>query len=253
MKKTKYDFTTLNPRSRTVENVGRMEIKNDASGAHLYIYGDIVNTEWDKWTPEDTFPQGVADFLAQIDADAPLTVYVNSGGGDVFGGIAIYHIIKRHNGKKTAVVDALAASIASVIIMACDEIIVNSGAQIMIHKPSARMVGTADDFRMLADELDKCQKSITDIYMARVREGITEDYISSLINSETWFNGSEASAIFTNIAVNNLPALAAYAGNYLNRYKNKPAELKTAEIPEFEDGQRDAAAEILEDLYLYGT
>lgn len=166
----KFDFTRRNPRTKAVENAGRMEIRNTANAAELYIYGDIVSTEWDAWSAEDTFPQGIADFLSQIDDAAPLTVYINSGGGDVFAGIAIHSILRRHSGPKKGVVDALAASIASVILMACDEIVVNSGAQIMIHKPSTIGWGNADDFQKLIGELDKCQQSITEIYMSRVKD-----------------------------------------------------------------------------------
>lgn len=226
-----------------------MEIRNTANAAELYIYGDIVSTEWDAWSAEDTFPQGIADFLSQIDKAAPLTVYINSGGGDVFAGIAIHSILRRHTGPKKGVVDALAASIASVILMACDEIVVNSGAQIMIHKPSTIGWGNADDFQKLIGELDKCQQSITEIYMSRVKDGVTEEKITEMINAETWMNGAEAQDVF-DLTVEERPAMAACVSAF--RYKNKPADMKTAEITEFRDKEREAA-EILEDLYLYGT
>lgn len=252
VKTKKFDFTRRNPRTREIENTGRMEIRDAGEGgAELHIYGDIVSTAWDAWTPEDTFPQGISDFLSQIDANAPLTVYINSGGGDVFAGIAIHSILKRHSGHKKGVVDALAASIASVILMACDEIVVNSGAQIMIHKPSTIGWGNADDFQKLIGELDKCQQSITDIYMSRVKEGVTEEQIAGMINAETWMNGAEASEVFE-MCVEQKPAMAACISGFMDRYKHKPADIKTAEIPEFKDKEREAA-EILEDLYLYGT
>lgn len=253
MKKTtkKFDFTRRNPRTKAAENVGRMEIRNAEGGAELFIYGDIVSSEWDAWTAEDTFPQAISDFLSQIDNNAPLTVYVNSGGGDVFAGIAIHSILKRHNGRKKGVVDALAASIASVILMACDEIVVNSGAQIMIHKPSTIGWGNADDFRKLIDELDKCQQSITDIYMGRVNDGVTEEQITALIDAETWMNGTQAQEIF-NLSVEQRPAMAACVSDFMAGYKNAPAGIETAEIPEFRDKERETA-EILEDLYMYGT
>lgn len=194
-----------------------MEIRNTANAAELYIYGDIVSTEWDAWSAEDTFPQGIADFLSQIDKTAPLTVYINSGGGDVFAGIAIHSILRRHTGPKKGVVDALAASIASVILMACDEIVVNSGAQIMIHKPSTIGWGNADDFQKLIGELDKCQQSITEIYMSRVKDGVTEEKITEMINAETWMNGAEAQDVF-DLTVEERPAMAACVSAF--RYKN---------------------------------
>jgi len=95
----KMNFTRRNRAKKTIENVGFMEIKNAAGGSiELYIYGDIVSSEWDKWTPEDTCPQDITDFLNGIDNNADLTVYINSCGGDVFAGIGIYNILKRHKG-----------------------------------------------------------------------------------------------------------------------------------------------------------
>lgn len=245
----KFDFTWRNPKTNAIENAGKMEIRDTAEATELYIYGDIVSTEWDAWSPEDAFPQKITDFLSQIDKAAPLTVYINSGGGDVFAGIAIHSILKRHTGHKKGVVDALAASIASVILMACDEIVVNSGAQIMIHKPSTFGWGNADDLRKVIGELDKCQQSITEIYMARAKDGVTEERITEMINAETWMNGTEAQEIF-NVTVEQQPAMVACASGI--RYKHKPADMKMAEISEIRDKEREAA-EILEDLYLYGT
>lgn len=118
-------------------------------------------------------------------------MYINSGGGDVFAGIAIHSILSRHTGHKTGIVDGMAASIASVILMACDSIVMSSGAQIMIHKPLSWAYGNADDFQRLISELDKCQKSITDIYMGRVKEGVTEEQVTDLINAETWMTAEE--------------------------------------------------------------
>lgn len=102
----------------------------------------------------------------------------------------------------------MAASIASVILMACDSIVMSSGAQIMIHKPLSWAYGNADDFQRLISELDKCQKSITDIYMGRVKEGVTEEQVTDLINAETWMTAEEAKGIF-DVQIEERPAVAA--------------------------------------------
>ena len=188
----KYRFTRKNPKTKKIENTGYMEIRNAASGPELYIYGDIVSSSWDAWSVEDVCPQDIADFMNQIDQNADLTVYINSGGGDVFAGIAIHSILSRHTGHIKGVVDGLAASIASVILMACDEIVMSTGAQIMIHKPSVFAYGNADDLTALITELDKCQQSITDIYMQHVKEGVSESDIAEKINAETWMSAEEA-------------------------------------------------------------
>lgn len=82
MKTMKMNFRKRNGRAKKTENVGYMEVKDamQGSGIEMYIYGDIVSTEWDKWSDEDRCPQDIADFLAQIDRNADMTIYINSGG-----------------------------------------------------------------------------------------------------------------------------------------------------------------------------
>lgn len=192
----KMNFTRRNRAKRTIENVGFMQIKDAAAGGvELYIYGDIVSSAWDKWTSEDTCPQDITDFLNGIDNNAELTVYFNSCGGDVFAGIGIYNILKRHKGHITGIVDGIAASIASVILMACDDIVVSTGAQIMIHKPLTMAWGNADDFAAVISQLDSCQQMITDIYMTKAKEGVTADQLEELINAETWIKDFNPEAL----------------------------------------------------------
>lgn len=253
--KNRYRFTRKNPKTKAVEDTGYMEFRNAAAdgGVELYIYGDIVSSEWDAWSLDDTCPQDIADFMNQIDNNAPMTIYINSGGGDVFAGIAIHSILSRHTGHKKGVVDGIAASIASVILMACDEIVMSTGAQIMIHKPSSSAWGNADDFAALIGVLDKCQKSITDIYMGRVKEGVTEEMITQKINAESWMNADEASEIF-DITVEERPAIAACVSWMMDSYKNKPKDIRT-ETAEDVAARKKAAedeAAIINELDLYG-
>ena len=223
----KMNFTRRNRAKRTIEKVGFMQIKDAAAGGvELYIYGDIVSSAWDKWTSEDTCPQDITDFLNGIDNNAELTVYFNSCGGDVFAGIGIYNILKRHKGHITGIVDGIAASIASVILMACDDIVVSTGAQIMIHKPLTMAWGNADDFAAVISQLDSCQQMITDIYMTKAKEGVDES----------------------------AEAVAACVGYMIDRFKHAPAGMKTetAEDIEARQQQADETEEILGDLYMYG-
>lgn len=254
MKKNRYNFTRRNPKTKAIENTGYMEIRNTAeTGIDLYIYGDIVSSAWDAWSPEDTCPQDISDFMSQIDNNEPMTIYINSGGGDVFAGIAIHNILSRHTGHKKGVVDGLAASIASVILMACDEIVMSSGAQIMIHKPSSVAWGNADDFAKLIDELDKCQQSITEIYMGRVKDGVTEETITEKINAETWMNADEAAEIF-DVNVEERPAIAACVSWMMDSYKHKPNGIETESAEDATARQSAAADEaaIIDELDLYG-
>lgn len=216
------------PRLKKKKNVGFMEIKNSSNGnGELYLYGDIVSDQWGKWSDDDTCPQDVADFLKEINSFDKLDIYVNSGGGSVFAGIAIYNQLKRHNGFKTVHVDGIAASIASVISCAGDKVIIPKSSQFMIHKPSCCFFLeslNADDLRKQADTLDICQDSIRNIYMENVKEGITEDEINGLINAETWFTGENVSNYF-NFEVEEDSEKVASLSQFYNKYKNTPKNL----------------------------
>ena len=241
---------------KKIENVGYMETLKKDNGTELYIYGDIVSAESDRWSAEDVCPQSISDFLQSIEKDEDITLYVNSGGGDVFAGIGIYNILQRHTGKITGIVEGLAASIASVILMACDTIEIAKGAQIMIHKPLTFGYGNADDFTKIVDKLDKCQQMITDIYMTKVLPDVTREQIEAAINAETWFNTEEAAQLFDIQQDDNMEALAACTTDYmLARYRNIPKDLKVQNAGT-EEAKRAAEKEknkILEDLFLYGT
>lgn len=255
MKPMKMNFRRRNERAKRTENVGYMEVKDAAlgSGIEMYIYGDIVSSEWDKWSDEDRCPKDIADFLAQIDREEDMTIYINSGGGDVFAGIGIYNILKRHTGHKKGIVDGMAASIASVIMMACDEIVVASGAQVMVHKPLTIGWGNADDFAKVIEQLNQCQKSITDIYMEKAKEGVTEEEITEKINAETWMSGAEAAELF-DISVDEKPAVAACISCMMDRYIHKPDGICT-ESAEDVEARRAAAEEeaaILAEMELCG-
>lgn len=123
--------------------VGSIEIKNQTeTTADLCFFGDINSEslgEWQKYYPEDKAPKDVQDFLDQLEGVSKINVHINSGGGSVFGGIAIYNILKRYDAEITVYVEGLAASIASVIAMAGDKIIIPENAQMMIHMIIANM------------------------------------------------------------------------------------------------------------------
>lgn len=237
-------------RNHQKKTVGSIEIRNQTdTEADLCFFGDINSEslgEWQKYYPEDKAPKDVQDFLDQLDGISKINVHINSGGGSVFGGIAIYNILKRYNAEITVYVEGIAASIASVIAMAGDKIIIPKNAQMMIHKPSSIAWGNADDMRKEADILDGCQKVILNTYMQHTKEGITSEQINELINAETWKNGEEWQEFF-DIEVAEKSSAAACASDYFYRYNNLPNTLK--EKPESQvidiDSIADALAERL--------
>lgn len=218
--------------------VGSIEIKNQTeAAADLYFFGDINSEslgEWQKYYPDNKAPKDVQDFLDQLDGVSKINVHINSGGGSVFGGIAIYNILKRCNAEIVVYVEGLAASIASVIAMAGDKIIIPANAQMMIHKPSSITWGNADDMRKEADILDGCQKVILNTYMQHAKDGVTAEEINALIDAETWKNGEEWQEFF-DIEVSEKSQAAACESEYFDKYNNLPDKLKgQPETPQFD-------------------
>lgn len=216
-------------RNNKFRKVGSIEIRNKTENtADLCFFGDINSEslgEWQKYYPEDKAPSDVQDFLDQLENVSKINVHINSGGGSVFGGIAIYNILLRYDAEITVYVEGLAASIASVIAMAGDKIIIPRNAQMMIHKPSSIAWGDADEMRKEADILDGCQKVILSTYMRHTKEGVTEEQINDLINAETWKNGDEWQEYF-DIEVSEANTAAAATSEYFGKYLNLPENLK---------------------------
>lgn len=157
------------------------------NAADLYLYGPISESSW--WGDEVTPKQFKAD-LDALGEISQLNIYINSGGGDVFAGQAIHSMLKRHSAEKVVYVDGLAASIASVIAMAGDKIIMPSNAMLMIHNPWTIAMGNAADFRKMADDLDQIGKSIIAVY--REKSGMSDEEIMILMDGETWLTAENA-------------------------------------------------------------
>ena len=203
-----------------------LNIKNSTDiSADLYFYGDIVSDSWGAWQEEDQYPEAIRDFLKGQEGK-DLNIFINSGGGSVFAGIAIYNMLKRHNGKKTVHVDGLAASIASVIALAGDEIIMPNNSYLMIHKPSNIVWGNATDMRKMADDLDTIQIGIENVYKSKLKEGIDIEIIRGLMDKETWLPASEAEKYFNITLVEENKAVAKLDMKSLKDYKHIPYELK---------------------------
>ncbi|HFT2389640.1 TPA: head maturation protease, ClpP-related [Providencia stuartii] len=119
-----------------------------------------------------------------------VVVNINSPGGDMFEGLAIYNLLRAHSGKVTVNVLGIAASAASIIAMAGDEIQMGRGAFLMIHNCWAVGVGNRHDFAKLANDLAPFDKSMSDIYVAR--SGLPEETISQMMDNETYIGANDA-------------------------------------------------------------
>jgi ATP-dependent protease ClpP protease subunit len=143
----------------------------------------------DFWTGEGTTAKSFAEDLKAAGSVSKIHLRVNSPGGNVFDGIAIYNTLLSHGAKVTAQVDGLAASIASVIIMAASEISMGDNAMMMIHNPSTVIGGDSNDMRKMADTMDKVKTSMITAYRRHTKKSI--DQIGALMDAETWMTAQE--------------------------------------------------------------
>lgn len=201
-----------------------LNIKNSTSEqVDFYIYGDIVPDDDWKWDSSEIMPSDIKSILDDHKGKT-INLYVNSGGGAVMAGLAMYNMLKRHDGEIIAHVDGLAGSIASVIIMAADKIIVPKNAYIMIHKAWTFAIGNANDLRKQAEDLDRIDEGIFNTYKENLKEGVNEETIKQMIENETWLTGEQAAEFFSIETTNSLEAVACVSDFYQN-YKFTPSRL----------------------------
>lgn len=192
-----------------------LRIKNmTETSADLYIHGDIVDDGW-KWFDSDITPADVRDQLDTLKGKE-LNVYINSGGGDVFAGTAIHNMLKRHEGKTVGHVDGVAASIASVILMACDEIVVPANAYVMIHRPMCSVYGNTEDMLHTCDVLETIEEGIINTY--QLHSDLSRDELSAAMAAETWMTGDQfAEAFGKNVTVTDPVQAVACSTNLSHR------------------------------------
>ena len=164
----------------------------------ILLYGDVVSRQpIDWWTGESEpgmyiSPEGFLEDLEAVKDKANITIKINSCGGDVYTGIAIHNAIKALGGHKTVIVEGIAASAASVIMCAGDDVQVYPGSMVMIHGVSGFMCDfyTLEDLKKLQKDFDACERSIAAIYHAKT--GIEVDKLRNMMTRETWMVGQEA-------------------------------------------------------------
>lgn len=197
----------------------------EEKAGELTLYGEISNETW--WGDEVTPKQFKEDLDALGDIDT-LNVHINSPGGDVFAGQAIYSMLKRHKATVNIYVDGLAASIASLIAMAGDKVIIPQNAMMMVHNPWTIAVGNAAGFRKIADDMDKIRDSMVMAYEAR--SALTKEEIINLLDAETWLSADDCLEYgFADEVEENKQVAACLKKDILGRYKNTPKEFLTEE------------------------
>lgn len=161
-------------------------LEQNGKQANLSIYGDITSCSW--------FENDVSEFsltkeLEDLDAEE-INVYINSYGGEVAEGLAIYNALKRHKAKINTFCDGFACSIASVVFMAGEERIMSPASLLMIHNAWICTSGNAQELRKQADDLEIITSASIAAYAERV--SISEDEIKELMDAETWIDAKTA-------------------------------------------------------------
>ena len=149
--------------------------------ADIYIFDEI-----------GTYGVTAQDFISEIKGlkDMPINLRINSLGGDVFDGMAMYNVIKRRESKTTVYIEGIAASIATIIALGADEVIMAENSLFMIHNAWGGTSGEAKDMRKTAETLDKITSELTDIYVKKT--GLSVDALAEMMDEETWLNAQEA-------------------------------------------------------------
>lgn len=156
--------------------------------ATINIYGDITSWAW-----EELGEVSAVNLSKQLDALGDVNeihVFINSYGGEVAEGLAIYNALKRHKAKVTTYCDGFACSIASVIFMAGDERVMNESSLLMIHNAWTMAVGNSEELRKQADDLEKITQASVEAYKSH--SSLTEKEIKNLMDNETWILPTEA-------------------------------------------------------------
>ena len=151
----------------------------------LYLNGVIAA---ESWLDDDVTPQLFKDELESGTGD--IEVWLDSPGGDVMAATQIYNMLKNYNGKVTVKIDSLAASAASVVAMAGDEILMSPLSLMLVHNPLTVAAGNVDDMQKAIDMLDEVKESIINAY--ELKTGLSRAKISHLMDCETWLSAKKA-------------------------------------------------------------
>ncbi len=161
----------------------------------LYIYGDVEADWYDWWKEEviesETSANHLRNELEKRPDTTQINVYINSYGGSVFEGTAIYNQLKRHPAHKTVYIDGFACSIASVIAMAGDEVIMPKNALMMIHNMWMYVQGNSAELRKAADDLDIINEAGRAAYLEKAGDKLTAELIAKMEDEETWLTAEK--------------------------------------------------------------
>ncbi len=211
-------------------NQGRglpLSVKAEANEATVYLYDAIVPDEitaqWHGGVAADTFVQAIAEIKS-----GTIKLRINSPGGDVFAGRAMAQALRETDAKVIAYVDGFAASAASYVALAADEVRIAEGGMFMIHKAWSMAFGNADDMQSMADLLAKIDDSLVATYEKET--GQSAEQLREWMKAETWFTAEEsiANGFADSIAESKVKNLKAWD---LSAYQNGPKQIESHDDP----------------------
>ncbi len=225
----------LNERGESMRKYWQLEVKG--AEASIFIYGDIVSEPW-KWYESDVTSYDLVKEIEGLDVDA-IHCYINSYGGEVAEGLAIYNALKRHKAKVKTYCDGFACSAASVVFMAGDERIMSASSLLMIHNAWMWAAGDANELRKQADDLEIINEASNNAYLEHVN--ISKEQLQEMLDKETWLTAQEAFDMgFCTTVVNDSASKKA---------ANQSARMKIVQlILERRDGAKEPQVTLSEDM-----
>ena len=201
--------------------------KVDENNTELYIYGEIRKKDiWDVFFGDDDTRTGAFEFkdaLAQVDTPN-LTVRINSMGGSVSEGLAIYNLLSDFKGNVTTIVDGFACSAASVVFMAGHKRIVPESGLLMIHNAWGVAEGDSNAMKKYAEDLEKITQPSVNIYVSKT--GLSEEKVKEMMDKETWITSAEALKLNFATAIEKDDANQSLENHYLYKMVMKLKELE---------------------------
>ena len=162
----------------------RYDIRNESKDVDIYIYDEIGS--------HDVNAKSFIEELKKYKGK-PLNIHINSLGGEVFDGMAIANAIKQHQGETRSYVEGIAASIATIVVLAADKVYMSENSLFMIHNAWGGSMGEANDLRKQADVLEKISNEIANTYVKKTN--LPVDRVKEMMQEETWLNAEEAKEI----------------------------------------------------------
>ena len=176
-------------------NYNIKQIADNQSVLQIYLYGEIESSYLNIWgdlIESKTSAEYIRKAIEKANKINGIELYINSIGGYVDEGVSIYNLLKRQSVPVTAYIDGMACSIASVVAMAADKIVMPSNTTMMIHHAVGGCYGNAKEHRKFATQLDKISEASTNSYLVHAGDKLTRETLESLLDAETFLTAEEA-------------------------------------------------------------